>query len=255
MPEEGWIKAYRKLRDHPSWPHDGLVKLWLHCLFEANYASSTYLIPGTTDIVTVERGSFITGREVLHAGMYPKKSADTPVARTVYRWLQSLERMECVTLRTLSNRCTLVTVVNYETYQAKEAGQGSSDVPPVSKSCPAGVPPVSTSEEKKETKKGRKEETHRRVFVKPTVEEVAAYCAERRNGIDAEEFIDSNESTGWVIGKSCKPMRCWKSTIRTWEKVRSKNGVIHKQIVPKLLSTEELNRRGINFQTGEVGED
>jgi hypothetical protein len=53
-------------------------------------------------------------------------------------------------------------------------------------------------------------------FSKPTVEEVAAYCAERSNGIDANAFVDYYESKGWLIGKS--PMKCWKSAVRNWEK-------------------------------------
>ena len=58
-------------------------------------------------------------------------------------------------------------------------------------------------------------------FTKPTVDEIRAYCRERRNGIDADEFFDSNEATGWVVGKSCKPMKDWRATIRTWERVRA----------------------------------
>ena len=53
-------------------------------------------------------------------------------------------------------------------------------------------------------------------FVRPTVEEVAAYCAERNNGIDAQAFIDFYESKGWMIGKN--PMKDWKAAVRTWER-------------------------------------
>ena len=52
-------------------------------------------------------------------------------------------------------------------------------------------------------------------FVKPTVEEVHAYCLERSNGIDAQAFIDFYESKGWLIGKN--PMKDWKAAVRTWE--------------------------------------
>lgn len=53
-------------------------------------------------------------------------------------------------------------------------------------------------------------------FQKPSVEEVREYCQSRRNGIDAETFINFYESKGWVVGKS--PMKDWKAAIRTWEK-------------------------------------
>ena len=56
----------------------------------------------------------------------------------------------------------------------------------------------------------------RRVFKKPSVEEVQAYCEERENNIDPEEFVDFYESKGWVVGKS--PMKDWKAAVRTWER-------------------------------------
>ena len=57
---------------------------------------------------------------------------------------------------------------------------------------------------------------------KPTIEEIAAYCIERKNGIDAEHFHDYYESIGWVVGRS--PMKNWQAAVRTWEK-RTKQAV------------------------------
>lgn len=59
-------------------------------------------------------------------------------------------------------------------------------------------------------------------FVKPTVEEVRAYCAERRNGIDPEAFIDHYEANGWRVGKT--PMKDWKAALRNWERQRRARG-------------------------------
>ena len=53
-------------------------------------------------------------------------------------------------------------------------------------------------------------------FVKPTVEEVRAYCKERNNNVDAEKFISHYDSNGWMVGKSS--MKDWKGAVRTWEK-------------------------------------
>jgi hypothetical protein len=60
-------------------------------------------------------------------------------------------------------------------------------------------------------------------FVKPTLEEVQAYCLERKNGIDPASFIDSNEAKGWVVGKTRTPMKDWKAAIRTWENMRKQD--------------------------------
>lgn len=68
-------------------------------------------------------------------------------------------------------------------------------------------------EEKPILTDGKKTSTKR--FVKPTVEEVAAYCAERKNGVDAERFVDFYESKGWKVGNT--PMKDWKAAVRNWE--------------------------------------
>lgn len=53
-------------------------------------------------------------------------------------------------------------------------------------------------------------------FKIPTLEEVRAYCQERKNNIDPERFIDYYTAKGWKIGK--EPMKDWKAAVRTWEK-------------------------------------
>lgn len=60
-------------------------------------------------------------------------------------------------------------------------------------------------------------------FVRPTVEEIAAYCSERNNSIDPQFFFDSNEAKGWVVGDTKSPMKDWKAAIRTWEARRKDN--------------------------------
>lgn len=53
-------------------------------------------------------------------------------------------------------------------------------------------------------------------FTPPSFEEVSAYCAERRNGVDARRFVDFYTSKGWKVGKDA--MRDWKAAVRTWER-------------------------------------
>ena len=54
-------------------------------------------------------------------------------------------------------------------------------------------------------------------FIKPTFDEVAAYCTERHNGIDAQSFIDFYEARGWKLNRGV-PMKDWKAAVRTWER-------------------------------------
>lgn len=53
-------------------------------------------------------------------------------------------------------------------------------------------------------------------FSPPTLQEVRAYCLERKNNVDAERFIDYYTSNGWKVGKN--PMKDWKAAVRTWER-------------------------------------
>ena len=53
-------------------------------------------------------------------------------------------------------------------------------------------------------------------FIKPTAEEVRAYCAERGNRVDAQAFVDFYAAKGWKVGNA--PMKDWKAAVRTWEK-------------------------------------
>lgn len=59
-------------------------------------------------------------------------------------------------------------------------------------------------------------------FVKPTVDEVRAYCAEKGYSIDPERFVDYYTSNGWRVGKN--PMRDWKASVRTWVRKDRQNG-------------------------------
>jgi hypothetical protein len=59
-------------------------------------------------------------------------------------------------------------------------------------------------------------------FKKPTLEEVKQYCEERKNNIDAENFIDFYESNGWKVGNN--KMKDWKASIRTWERRNKSKG-------------------------------
>lgn len=74
-------------------------------------------------------------------------------------------------------------------------------------------------------------------FVKPTIEEIEAYCAERDNGIDPEYFFNYYEGNGWKVGKN--PMKDWHAAIRTWE-IRQKNDKPVSKIPDKPIPYEEL---------------
>ena len=82
----------------------------------------------------------------------------------------------------------------------------------------------------KESKKGSAKR-----FTPPTVEEVKAYCEERKNRVDPERFVDFYTSVGWKVGD--KPMKDWKAAVRTWEK-RDFGDIKQKQTESKFCKSE-----------------
>jgi len=98
--------------------------------------------------------------------------------------------------------------------------------------APVDAPPSTRAplEKRREDKK----KSTKRKFIPPAVDEVRAYCQERRNGIDPEHFVDHYEARGWKLkggdsagippeipwffpllpqrGKSCFPS--WMSRVR-----------------------------------------
>lgn len=82
-----------------------------------------------------------------------------------------------------------------------------------------------------------KESIKRKVFSKPTIEEIDEYCKERNNGINAEAFYDFYESKDWYVGKN--KMKDWKACVRTWEQRGKKDNVK----VPSWINKEIKNER------------
>ena len=54
------------------------------------------------------------------------------------------------------------------------------------------------------------------VFKPPTIDEVRAYCIERRNRVDPEAWFNHYTSNGWMVGRT--KMKDWRAAVRTWEK-------------------------------------
>lgn len=69
-------------------------------------------------------------------------------------------------------------------------------------------------EEKRKKKEAAKPPS--RTFIKPTIEEVTAYCLERGGRVDPQAWLDHYESNGWKVGKN--PMKDWRAAVRTWER-------------------------------------
>ena len=93
-------------------------------------------------------------------------------------------------------------------------GDSSAIAQPLAKSKTANTKDSigKDSIEQKRTEK----ENKKAAFTKPSVEEVKAYCLERKNSVDPDTFWNFYESKGWKVGST--PMKSWTSAMVTWEK-------------------------------------
>jgi hypothetical protein len=79
-------------------------------------------------------------------------------------------------------------------------------------------------------------------FLDPSVEDVAAYCSERGNGVDPSKFVDFYASKGWMVGKN--KMKDWKAAVRTWEANNPpKKSSLHYDDDPNMEQVLEMQAR------------
>lgn len=214
----GWIKIDRDLSKHWLWEDPQKLKWWFDLLFHANWEGKKKLVGNT--IVIVGRGQLLASHKFLSKRW--RVSVDT--VRKFLRLLQSDNMIE----QNVYPKYKLITITNYEKYQDNSNPSDHPNNNPISnpndnpseeykegEEINNNIPPIIPQTEERKTKRTGK------AFVKPTLEEVAAYCRERNNGIDPQAFIDYYESCGWMVGK--KPMRDWKAAVRTWENKRKAN--------------------------------
>lgn len=68
--------------------------------------------------------------------------------------------------------------------------------------------------EEKPAQEIQPEKPKRKNFVKPTVEEIVAYCKEKNYNINAQQFFNYYESNGWKIGRNS--MKSWQAAVQNW---------------------------------------
>jgi hypothetical protein len=80
-----------------------------------------------------------------------------------------------------------------------------------------GAKDMDKDKEMDKDKGGTGEKTKGARFVPPTLAEVAAYCKERGNTVDPQQFIDYYTARGWKY-KGGLVMKDWKAALRYWER-------------------------------------
>lgn len=222
----GYILESRGILDSEIWSKPPLYfKVWHYLLLNAKFK----------DYGNLKRGQLFTSlneiREACsyHVG-YRKVTPSKQEIHRIIDWLRSSHEDDTnVTTKEPMIRTTkvthgmVITIVNYSLYQDSKNYErdGEQDNERTTKITRTGRQGNNIKEEGKEGKKeeiyiGRK---NAKKFVKPTVEEVDAYCKERNNNIDPQTFIDFYDARGWKLTKGVA-MKDWKAAVRTWERNR-----------------------------------
>lgn len=196
-----WLRLHRKALDSRVFSDDWLWKLWSWCLMKACWKTSW------KNGREVKPGQFVTGR---HQAADQLKVSPSKW----YRGMQTLQEWGQIRVES-NNVFTVVTICNWETYQPTTEEEWTTSEQRMDNERTTDEQRADTLLRKKEGKEGK--ETHTRAtFVKPSVEEVRAYCRERNNVVDPEAFVAHYESNGWRVGRN--PMKDWRAAVRTWEK-------------------------------------
>lgn len=185
---EGFITIHRQLMKHWIWQEPEAFKFWMALLLEANWEEKKTMFNGS--LLTVKRGQLVFGRikYSMKLGISEKR---------IRRYLNLLEKDDMIGQQK-TNKFTLISIVNYESYQDKASQR------------PSKGQPRATSKQLNKDIGGKTK------FIPPTVDQVREYCDERANNINAELFVDHYTANGWYRGKN--KIKDWRGCVRTWEK-------------------------------------
>lgn len=198
---EGWISLHRCIQSHWLWEEKPFTygQAWVDLLLLVNHKDKKALMDAT--LVTVPAGSMITS-ELKLANRWGW-------GRTRLRNFLKLLEADGMIERKTTNKQTTISVVNWGKFQFQE----TTDEQQTNSR-------QTTSEQQANTNNNEiimiNNEKKKEGVPRPSVEEVRAYCIERGNNVDPEQFVAFYDSNGWKVGKN--PMRSWKSAVITWEK-------------------------------------
>jgi hypothetical protein len=142
----GWIKLYRKITENPIFNDHQLFRLWVICLTEATHKKHQQLVG--RQMVDLEPGEFVTGRFHIHdlynRGLKPKERVSE---KTLWRWLQSLEKYDFLTIK-VTNKFSIVHITKWTEYQISDQENDQQ----VTNKCPSNDQQMTTNKNVKNVK-------------------------------------------------------------------------------------------------------
>lgn len=201
--DRGFTKFPNSLRCAPWRNKPKTVAVYFFLRINANHFENGF------DKITIYPGEVVSGRAQI--------AAETGLTEDEVRTaISHLKRSGHITSRS-TNSYTVFSFTDKENW-GDIADCIPSEIPSTfpndSPAIPQQIPSESPQIETRRLRDGEKESRKR--FSPPSVDEVAAYCRERGNAVDAQQFCDFYAAKGWRVG--AQPMKDWRAAVRTWEK-------------------------------------
>lgn len=194
---DGFILLHRKILKDWEWYsniNDRIV--FIHCLLRANWED------GWFEGIKIPRGSFATS----YKNLAKEVGISVQSLRTSLEHLKSTNNITHETNRQFS----IITIKNYNKYQIDNTASNkrlTNEQQTINNNI--------INNNKENNKESISKDIPKKVFVKPTIQEIIDYCKERNNDVSPEKFYNFYESKGWYVGKN--KMKDWKACVRTWE--------------------------------------
>lgn len=205
MAQNGFVALYRSLLSW-GWHADPATGwLFVNLLLMANWTDSDW------QGMAIKRGQLVTGRKAL--------AAQTGLSeRQIRTALEHLKSTNELTIKS-TNKFSLITIANYGKFQDVQSDIDQQNDQQVDQR------PTSNRPQMNKDNKGEQGIKPRKRFTPPTVEDVASYCRERGNAVDAQRFVDFYSSKGWKVGNA--GMKDWHAAVRNWERRDSKRDEVN----------------------------
>ena len=209
----GYILIHRKLSEWQWYQDSSTLHLFIDLLLDANYEDSM------VGLQKVKRGQCLTSLKRISQ----RTGLSYRQIRTSLDKLQKSGEID----KQATNRYSIITINKYDDYQ---------DIDKQKTNKRQTKDNIKEINKEKEYKESISKDIPKKKFLKPTIQEIADYCKERNNGIDADYFYDFYESKGWMVGSN--NMKNWKACVRTWEK-QSKKSEYKKEALPSWFNNEQ----------------
>lgn len=218
--DNGYILIHRKITEWQWYKDSNTKSLFIDLLLDANYEDSKI------GFETIKRGQVLTSLKRI-------RERTGLTYQQIRTSLDKLQKSQEINKQT-TNRYSIITIKNYDDYQNINKQITNKQ------QTNNNIKEYKEEQEYKE-KDISKDISKKKVFLKPTIGEIEAYCIDRSNNVNPEKFFNFYESKGWYVGKN--KMKDWKAAVRTWEKDDEKLPSWFNQEIKERERTEDEERQ------------